>query len=68
MLQRSIELAYKDRWWAILGVAVQNALAASLLVADGRRLVLDAAADAEPELDSVLDGQRWALDAAAGFD
>ena len=33
LLKRSMELAWTDRWWALLGVAVQNALTASLLAA-----------------------------------
>ena len=48
----------------MLGVAVQNAVAASLLAANGRRLVLDMNADATPKLDLLLDGQRWAIDGA----
>ena len=31
LLRRSAELAWSDRWWCMLGVAVQDALAASLL-------------------------------------
>ena len=29
VLQRSADLAWADRWWTLLGVAVQDALAAS---------------------------------------
>ena len=44
----------------MLGVATQDALAASLLAARGRNLVLDDSAAGTPELDRVLDCQRWA--------
>ena len=44
----------------MLGIAVQNAIAASLLAHPSARLVLDQSAAPVPELDSVLDGQRWA--------
>ena len=46
----------------MLGVSVQNAIAASLLAHSGSRLVLDQSGAPIPELDSVLDGQRWASD------
>ena len=59
-LRRSVELAWADRWWATLGVAVQDALAASLLAPSGKKLVLDQKAAPEPELDQLLDAQRWA--------
>ena len=36
----------------MLGVAIQNALAASLLAADGKKLVLDRGDAPEPELDA----------------
>ena len=62
LLKRSVELAWTDRWWALLGVAVQNALTASLLAAEGKTLVLDRGEAHEPDLDLLLDGQRWAFD------
>ena len=62
LLRRSVQLAWQDRWWAMLSVAVQDALAASLLATSGRRLVLDQSAAPEPPVDVLLDGQRWALD------
>ena len=68
-LRRSVQLAWQDRWWAMLDVAVQNAIAASLLAAQGHKLILDMGADGSPPVDLLLDGQRWALDGAAlGFD
>ena len=39
-----------------------RAIAASLLAVSGARLVLDQSAAPIPELDAVLDGQRWAAD------
>ena len=65
LLRRSVELAYTDRWWAILGCAVQNALAESLLAQRGKQLVLGDACAWEPALDDLLDSQRWALDLEA---
>ena len=44
-------------------MAIQDALAASILAPSGRRLVLDAGADGAPDLDRLLDGQRWAGEA-----
>ena len=61
-LKRSAELAWIDRRCAMVGIAVQDALAASLLAPAGRRLVLDQSAALAPELDALLDGQRWAFD------
>jgi len=43
-------------------VAVQDAIAASLLAPSGSQLVLDQSAAPVPELDAVLDGQRWAFE------
>ena len=63
LLKRSVELAWTDRWWALVGAASQNALAASLLAPCGKKLILDDAAGFEPELDSLLDAQRWAGEA-----
>ena len=62
LLRRSSELAWCDRWWAMLGVSVQDAYTASLLVHSGRGLVLGDTAAGAPSLDEVLDGQRWALE------
>ena len=62
LLRRSVQLAWVDRWAAMLGIAVQDALAASLLAVSGAQLVLDQAAAPVPELDVLLDGQRWAFD------
>ena len=46
----------------MLGIGVQDAIAASLLAVSGAQLVLDQSAAPIPELDAVLDGQRWAAD------
>ena len=46
----------------MLGIAVQDAIGASLLASSGTQLVLDPSAAHVPELDSLLDGQRWAFD------
>ena len=62
LLRRSVQLAWSDRWWSLLGVAVQDALAGSLLAPNGKKLVLDRADAETPELDLLLDGQRWALE------
>ena len=43
------------------GVAVQNALAASLLAAPCPGLVLDQSGAPVPELDHLLHGQRWSF-------
>ena len=47
----------------MLGVAVQDALAASLLAPSGRNLVLDNTVANCPDLPEVFDGQRWAQEA-----
>ena len=60
LLRRSAQAAWAARWWAMLGLAVQNAFAASILAPAGQRLVLDAAAADQPQLDELMDGQRWA--------
>ena len=60
--RRSVELAWTDRWWCTLGVAVHNALAASLLAHSGKKLVLDSSSSTAPDLAEVLDGQRWAAE------
>ena len=59
LLRRAAQAAWANRWWAMLAVATQDSLAASILAEDGRRLVLEAAAAPAPDLDEVLDGQRW---------
>ena len=59
LLRRSAELAWTDRWWALLGVAVQNAVAASVLAPGGKGLVLDDKGVDTPDLSELLDGQRW---------
>ena len=59
LLRRSVELAYTDRWWALLGMAVQSAVAASVLAPEGRKLVLDEKGADAPELSELLDAQRW---------
>ena len=51
-MRQSVELAWADRWFAIVAVAVQDVVAASLLAPPGKRLVIDSGADAMPELDS----------------
>ena len=59
----------KDRWAGMIGVAVQNALAASLLAPHGPGMVLEQPAAPAPELDILLDGQRWAFEEPfVGFD
>ena len=60
VLRRATAKAYRDRWWSMLGLAVQGALAASLLARSGRNLVLDSPAAFAPDLEEVLDAQRWA--------
>ena len=62
LLKRSVQLAYSDRWWELLGMAAQDALAASLLNPLGRKLVVDDRNPTKPELADLLDGQRWAED------
>ena len=59
LLRRSAQLAWADWWWAILGVAVQDALAASILAPAGKGLVLNGVASQEPTLEDVFDAQRW---------
>ena len=59
LLRRSAELAWADRWWSMLAVSLQDSFAASILAAGGPGLVLDGSADFEPELDLLLDAQRW---------
>lgn len=48
----------------MIGVAVQNSLAASLLAPNGPGLVLDQPAAPASELDLLMDGQRWAFEPA----
>ena len=49
----------------MLGVAVQNAIASSLLAQSGSQLVLEQNAAHAPDLDALLDGQRWASEHSA---
>ena len=65
LLRRSVELSWKDRWAGLICVAVQDALAASLLAPHGPGIVLDQPAAPAPELDILLDGQRWAFEELA---
>ena len=58
VLQRSAELAWADRWWTLLGVAVQDALAASVLAPSTHGLVIDASCPPLPEVDQLLDEER----------
>ena len=46
----------------MISIVVQDAIRASLLVPFGVQLVLEPSAAPVPELDSLLDGQRWAFD------
>lgn len=62
LMRRSVELFWTDRWWAILGVAVQDGSAASILAPSGRKKLLDTGAAEVPNLNALLDGQRWAPD------
>ena len=48
----------------MIEVTVQNALAASLLAPHGPGLVLDQPAAPAPDLDLLMDGQRWAFEPA----
>ena len=45
-------------------MTAQDALAASLLNALGKKLVLDDRSPPEPDVADLLDGQRWAEEAA----
>ena len=67
VLCRSVQLSWRDRWASLLGVAVQDAIAASLLAPSGSQLVLDQSAAPVPELDTLLDGQRWAFEHSEPF-
>ena len=51
LLRKSAELAWNDLWWSMLGVAVQYAVAASLLAVSGHKLMIDDACPTAPELD-----------------
>ena len=59
VLKRSVEHAWADHWFAMVTIVIQDALAASLLAAAGKGLVLDSGAAATPELDALLVWQRW---------
>lgn len=52
----------------MLGIAVQDAIAASLLAVSGKQLVLDQSAAPIPELNVVLDGQRCAAEPDLHFE
>ena len=56
LLRRSVELAWTDRWWSLLSIAVQSAFAASLLASPGPGIVLDTPASPVPDVDLLLDG------------
>merc|ERR1711937_607474 len=56
LLRRCVQLSWVDRWASMLGIALQDALAASLLAESGKRLVLDQSAAPALELDILLDG------------
>ena len=58
VLRRSAQLAWINRWWTILAVAAQDALAASVLAPACSRLVLDGSAADAPDLDILLDHNR----------
>lgn len=60
--RKSVAMAWRDRWACMLGAAVQDAIASSLLAQSGIQLVLDQSASHIPELDVVLDGQKWAVE------
>ena len=60
-----MQLARIDSWASMLGVVVQYALAVSLLTHSGKKLLLDQSAAPAPELDHLLDGQRWAFEEPA---
>ena len=62
VLRRSVALSWRDRWASMLGIAVQNAIAASLLAPTGRRRVLDQSGAPTPDISTVWDGQRWAVE------
>ena len=62
LLRKSVQLAWKDRWCSMVGMAVQDAIAASILAPHGPKLVLDQSAAPSPESDVLLDGQWWAFD------
>ena len=58
-LRCSVELSWTHRWWSVLGIAVQDSMAASILAPAGKGLVIGGTAGYEPALDEVLDAQRW---------
>ena len=62
VMRRSVQSAWLDRWASMLGIAVQDSIAASLLAPSGAQLVLDQSAAPLPEIDALLDGQRWAAE------
>ena len=58
VLRRSAQLAWANRWWTMLAVATQDALAASVLAPASKGLVLDSSASDAPDLDILLDHHR----------
>ena len=60
LLRRSAHAAWAARWWSMLGVSVQSALAASILAPVAGTLCFDEQAVELPPSDDLLDGQRWA--------
>ena len=58
VLKKSAELAWKDRWWTTLGVAVQNAVASSILAPPTNGKVLENLLSTTPELVTLLDDER----------
>ena len=60
LLRAAAQAAWADRWWSLLGVASQKAVATSLLAVSGKGLVLDSPSDEVLPLDALLDSQRWA--------
>ena len=58
VLRRSAQLAWANRWWTMLSVATQDALAASVLASASKGLVLDSSASDAPDLDILLDHHR----------
>ncbi len=59
VLRKATQKAWEDRWWSLLGMAIQGALAASLLARIGKGFVLDAPVAWAPDVDVLLDAQRW---------
>ena len=58
-LQRASEFAWHSRWWSILSVAAQRALALSLIEVDGD--AIKPLADFEPKIGDILADVRYEL-------